>query len=151
MYPKQQLNVLTMVIKYVMKNQLPQVYHAASCVATAFALMSNRQRKIGYRGKTRKRVRCAVQSIYEELGPIYFKRAYRIIYESFCELSQLLAPTIQRVLKYKSIEDPGYRTGPNGRISPSARLACALRYFAGGDPYDIMLALGIGHTDVGRA
>ena len=37
---------------------------------------------------------------------------------------------------------------PNGRISTIARLGCALRYFAGGCPLDIMVNFGIGYTDV---
>lgn len=36
----------------------------------------------------------------------------------------------------------------NGCISTSVRLACALRYFAGVSPYDIMAKYGISHTDV---
>jgi hypothetical protein len=38
---------------------------------------------------------------------------------------------------------------PNGPISPDhhVRLACAIRWFAGGSPYDIMTTYGIGHTD----
>ncbi len=37
---------------------------------------------------------------------------------------------------------------PNGPIATSVRLACALRYFAGGSPYDIMVRYGISHTDI---
>ena len=36
---------------------------------------------------------------------------------------------------------------PNGRISPDVRLACAIRWFAGGSPYDIITTYGISHTD----
>ena len=36
---------------------------------------------------------------------------------------------------------------PNGRISPDVRLACAIRWFAGGSAYDIMTTYGIGHSD----
>ena len=36
---------------------------------------------------------------------------------------------------------------PNGPISTDVRLACALRWFAGGSIYDIMTTYGIGHTD----
>jgi hypothetical protein len=35
----------------------------------------------------------------------------------------------------------------NGRILPEVRLACTLRWFAGGSLYDIMSTYGIGHTD----
>ena len=36
----------------------------------------------------------------------------------------------------------------NGPISTSVHLACALRYFAGGSPYDLVGVYGILHTDV---
>ena len=36
---------------------------------------------------------------------------------------------------------------PNGPISPDVRLACAIRWFAGGSLYNIMTTYGIGHTD----
>jgi len=37
---------------------------------------------------------------------------------------------------------------PNGPIVPSSRLGIALRYFAGGDPMDIMMSFGVSHTEV---
>jgi hypothetical protein len=37
---------------------------------------------------------------------------------------------------------------PNGPISTSVRLACALWYFAGGSSFDIMSKYGIGHSEV---
>ena len=37
---------------------------------------------------------------------------------------------------------------PNGSILSTSRLGCALRYFAGGNPTDIMVNYGIGFTDV---
>ncbi len=36
----------------------------------------------------------------------------------------------------------------NGPVSTSIRLACALRYFAGGLPYDIMAKYGLSHSSV---
>ena len=36
----------------------------------------------------------------------------------------------------------------NGPVSTSVRLACALRYFAGGSPYDIMGKYGISHASL---
>ena len=33
-------------------------------------------------------------------------------------------------------------------IATSVRLACALRYFAGGSPYDIMVLYGISYSEV---
>ena len=37
---------------------------------------------------------------------------------------------------------------PNGSISKSVRLACALRYYGGGSPHDLMSNFGISHMDV---
>ena len=36
----------------------------------------------------------------------------------------------------------------NGPISPSIRLGAALRYFAGGLPYDIVLAFGVSYSEM---
>ena len=44
--------------------------------------------------------------------------------------------------------NPEIEKGANGRIDPSLRLACALRVFAGGDPVDITLSLGMPKTAV---
>ena len=40
---------------------------------------------------------------------------------------------------------------PNGPITPSVRLACALRYFSGASMYDLMDTFGIGHTDASNS
>src|SRR5687768_8392331 len=40
---------------------------------------------------------------------------------------------------------------PNGPIDNSVRLACSLRYFVGGSPYNIILAFGISHCKVFRS
>jgi hypothetical protein len=37
---------------------------------------------------------------------------------------------------------------PNGIISTSVRLGIAIRYFAGGSPYDIMVKFGVSHTSI---
>ena len=42
----------------------------------------------------------------------------------------------------------GRNGATNGLIAGSVRLACALRYFAGGDPSDIGAVYVIGNTDV---
>jgi hypothetical protein len=40
---------------------------------------------------------------------------------------------------------------PNGVISTCIRLACAIRYFAGGSPYDLMCQYGISYIEVFRS
>ena len=95
-----------------------------------------------------------VVEVYRNLGSSYFRRAYNMTYESFCHLHHKRSPGIKaaaRVLrKYQlrglqsSISKPP--PVPNGPIPSSIRLACALRYFAGGSPYDLMSVYGVSHT-----
>ena len=67
-------------------------------------------------------------------------------YSSFQKLSRKLEDKIIE----KSQKNPlasFQRYVPNGPITPSVRLACALRYFSGASLYDLMITFGIGHTD----
>jgi hypothetical protein len=129
-------------------------------------------RKGSRKGKAaRERVRRTVEQIYRGLGPIYFRRAYRMTYASFWVLHGKLhdgilsAIALSKTASSKKDNDeteevkqgnhqpktsPNYQTPPvpNGGISTSVRLACALRYFAGGSPYDLMAKYGISHTEV---
>lgn len=115
------------------------------------------------RGKSaRPRTRKSVVDIYNALGPIYFRRAYRMTYESFLELHDELKDGISNAVMKKRRRARRSTTNrdvrhqsprshppiPNGKpIETSVRLACALRYFAGGSPYDIMVKYGISHTE----
>jgi DDE superfamily endonuclease len=103
------------------------------------------------------RSRNQVKDIYRQLGPTNFKKAYRMKYHSFKRLAQKLR---NGIIKFSlankrrngsprtSTNETNYRYVPNGPITPSVRLACALRYFAGGSPYDLMTSYCIGHTDM---
>ena len=87
-------------------------------------------------------------SSYNELGPMYFRRAYRMQYSTFKALADELCPYI--------IDASGQKGGPkrcvpNGPILPDVRLACAIRWFAGGSAYDLMMTYGIGHSDTIRS
>jgi hypothetical protein len=96
-------------------------------------------------------VRRTVQEIRGMLDEHYFRHAYRMPYESFCRLHAILAPRITAAcLKARRDKPKGgqvgrrgrrYKLPPihNGRIFTSLRLACALRYFASGSLYDIMV------------
>jgi hypothetical protein len=106
---------------------------------------------------SRPRKRRSVQEVYMSIGDLYFRRAYRMSYESFRRLHKLLATGINRArLKLRRYILKGGRKGGkfklppirNGRISTSVCLACALRYFGGGSPYDLVGVYGISHTDV---
>ncbi len=95
------------------------------------------------RRRFRQRTRRSIQDIHKELGKMYFRRAYRMTYTNFKRLAALLCPYINAACSKKGTS----RFYWNGRISPDVRLACAIRWFAGGSPYDIMTTYGISHTD----
>lgn len=71
-------------------------------------------------------------------------------YETFLNLASELGPYIERAIRCRAgNRAPNYI--PNGRILPDVRLACAIRWFAGGSVYDIMTTYGVSHTDTMRS
>ena len=107
----------------------------------------------------RKRERQSITEIYDWLGPHYFRHAYQMTYDSFWILHRktcclIWHYTVLAIRRKKKKAAQQLLVGgvlppiPNGRIFTSARLGCALRYFAGGCPLDIMVNFGIGYTDV---
>jgi hypothetical protein len=85
----------------------------------------------------------------------YFRRAYRMSIESFWELHEQLRDGIDAAASFfqrRRLTNPNtnYRRPPvpNGKILSSVCLGCALRYFGGGSPYDLMVNYGISHTEV---
>ena len=110
--------------------------------------------------RLRRRTRSTVADVYDCLGSQYFRRAYRMSYESFLKLNEELREGIQKAYrehneqknmkkKKKGREkmskvaknffdgvmgERNYKLPPvpNGAIDSSIRLACALCYFAGG-------------------
>jgi hypothetical protein len=139
-------------------------YHASIVQAAALASSKYFYSQSGVRrraatrlGKSaRKRVRRSVAKIYHCLGPIYFCRAYRMSYDSFWRLHNLLEVRIEeaaaKIRGYtpKDVHGENWSAPPisNGAISTSVRLGIAIRYFAGGSPYDIMAKFGVSHTSV---
>lgn len=93
----------------------------------------------------RKRTRRCLGSIFSELGPSYFRRAYRMEEASFWKLHGIPLPHMIVPRSGKKKHKDG---AANGIIHSSTRLSAALRYFAGGSPYDIAIAHGISHSDV---
>jgi hypothetical protein len=77
-------------------------------------------------------------------------------YDSFWRLHNLLELKIEEaaaiVQGYTRKDTHGENWSappiPNGIISTSVRLGIAIRYFAGGSPYDIMVKFGVSHTSV---
>ena len=94
----------------------------------------------------RARTRCSIRDIYKQLGPLYFRRAYRMKFSTFKRLANELRPYILQAAGQRQ-GDTSRRHVPNGRISPDVRLACAIRWFSGGSPYDMMTTYGISHTE----
>ena len=87
--------------------------------------------------------------IFEELGPTYVRRAYRMDENSFWKLHRLLYPFLRYNVNPSSESTKKNRNGANnGLISSPTRLSAALRYFAGGAPVDIAIAHGIAHSEV---
>lgn len=129
-----------------------------AAAAAALCHYQERRRGPARSGKSaRSRTRRHVQEIYNDLGPIYFCRAYRMTYTSFWRLHEKLSPTIITVAaRHRHYVCKGGRKNgnyslppiPNGIITTSVRLAIALRYFAGGSPYDIMAKYGVSHSSV---
>lgn len=97
---------------------------------------------------TRRRRRTTLSAIYRQLGPTYFRRAYRMNYNCFKELLVLISPYLDHVINQ---DRDRVKRAPNGVISKACRLAAAIRFFAGGDPYDIMQIFQISHSEVFRS
>ena len=117
--------------------------------------------------KARKRNRATVSEIYENMGPNLFRRYYPMSYESFWILHDKLGDSIeictmavQGWTASSGGDESGFGGGsgrggnhtdpptPNGKISSDVRLGCALRYFAGGSPGDILSTYRISLTSV---
>ena len=138
---------------------------------TAFAAIVNQfitrqhlrrqQRKYRRRGGSRQgrtqslqRKRVTVEQVYSGMGDFIFRRAYRMKYQSFQKLTDKLHAHINTSATARrkcDVNDPKSRLKPpcpNGPITTSVRVACALRYFAGGSPYDLMAVYAISLTEV---
>lgn len=119
--------------------------------ATAVLIVTSRQRQRqkanrnrNHRSGTENRLRTRkrIESIYHELGDAFFRRAYRMEYVDFKKLCQLLNPYLNSITKSNGSRE----WGPNGRIQNQVRVACAIRYFAGGSMYDIMALFGLSES-----
>jgi hypothetical protein len=101
---------------------------AAVAVIDLIKKRRNKKKVIEYkrprsRSKKRVRTRLSVLAIYNQLGPIYFRRAYRMKYPSFLKLVGLVSTVLPERNCAMALV--------NGSISISVRLAVvALRYFA---------------------
>jgi hypothetical protein len=103
------------------------------------------------------RRRQSVQEVYNTMGPLFFCRAFRMTLDSFWHLHAILLPHIRTAVSNNSeYKCKGGREGgnyslppiPNGPIFTSTRLGAAIRYFAGGSPYNIIFMFGISYVQV---
>ena len=96
----------------------------------------------------RQRNRRQVNDIFNEQGPTYVRRAYRMHADSFWALHKLLKNGIAKAAEEAKGTKKHRNGAKNGVISTSVRLSAAIRYFAGGRPDDIALVHGISHSEV---
>ena len=73
--------------------------HAAAAAAIYFCRDKHQKRGSRYGAHTRRRERRSVRSVYECLGNTYFRRAYRMSYQSFCRLHDQLKDGIEAAHK----------------------------------------------------
>ena len=118
------------------------VIQAAACAASYLLQQRGKPQKKSRAGRVAvRRARRSVREVYRTLGADYFRRAYRMSYESFWQLHSKLATRINsaclaaRCYVLKGGRKGGRFKSPpirNGRISMSVHLACVLRVFTGG-------------------
>ena len=91
-----------------------------------------------------RRTRKSVIGMWKELG-CYAEKAYRMSLQSLKTLHSILKSALRDEFDVK-----GRSRGktPNGDISTILRLSAAIRFFAGGSVYDIMLSHGLGKQSV---
>jgi len=119
---------------------------ALNQLGSLFPVKERQHKKPGSRKgcRTRKRLRRSIEEVYECLGDIYFRRAFRMTYPSFQHLHCLLKEKIDAEVGRNHAKTFYVHNGP---ITSDMRLGAALRYFAGGSPYDICMVFGISHTE----
>ena len=87
------------------------------------------------------------KDIFRPLGKYMFRRAYRMKKASFYKLHSILKPHLDECF----FPNQGGKRDPKNHkylISTEIRLSIALRYFAGGCPYDILLTHGVSYKSV---
>ena len=96
--------------------------------------------------KNVRRTRKKVKNLWAELG-CYARKAYRMSMEAFDVLHDTIEDALEEEFKSKD-GDRDRGVTPNGDIPTKLRLSAALRFFAGGAVYDIMLTHGMGRASV---
>ena len=124
----------------------------------SMALIRNRHQELLQDSSTGKWADCPtitrvckqMQDIYRELGPKMFRRAFRMKYTTFNLLySKIHSKLIHQVMNRDRTKVRSHVV--NGLIPLPVRLGCALWFWAGGDPHDLMLVFGISYCEVFRS
>lgn len=102
----------------------------------------------GHSSAHQERKRRPVKEIFKELGPIYVRRAYIMTEADFWALLCMLHPYLGGTRHTPNSKKRHRNGAKNGLITSATRLSAALRYCAGGSPYDIAVAHGISHSSV---
>ena len=99
--------------------------------------------------KNRRRIprrRSSILQIHRELGANLFKRAFKMNLKCFSKLYGIIKPELLKVMGRDRFNCRQHAI--NGIIPMPSRLGCALRFWAGGDPYDLAVVIGISYTEV---
>ena len=93
------------------------------------------------------------KDIFQPLGNQYSRRAYRMNRQSFYKLFTILKTELEdEFLPFiNNITSNARRKDSKYYINLKIRLSCALQFFAGADPLDLMLSHGISHSSVYRS
>ena len=122
-----------------------------SQTATLLVCVDHIIKKRVYRKRIKliKRNRKGINVLFRELGPLYARRAYCMEVNSFWKINSILTPFMGVSTIPKNSSPKLHKNGaPNGIVKSSAHLSMALRFFAGGCPYDISLSHGVSHSTV---
>lgn len=128
-----------------MKTRRQERLMMTACVLEMLSEDEQRTRRGRILGlKNTRRIRKSVESMWDELG-CYARKAYRMSMESFNLLHDTLEPALREEF---NVDTRSRAADPNGEIPTKLRFSAALRYFARGSVYDMMLTHGIGRQSV---
>ena len=90
-----------------------------------------------------------MNEIYRNMGGKMFRRAFRMSFVNFKKLYLLIKPALLKLVNGDNVEKDMKKIHPvNGVIPLPVRLGCSLRFWAGGDPYNLHLLFGISYTKI---
>ena len=120
------------------QNRRNEVSLIVGNLAAAIAAKNEREATSHTPRYARTQRRQFVVGVYRNLGPSYFRRVYRMSYESFCHLHHKLSPGIKAAVRVlRKYQQRGLQSSiskpppfPNGPIPTSIHLACMMTWFS---------------------